>query len=406
MTEELYFLGQCLWDPSIIWQAKVTPSDFSSDRNRKIFEAMLAVTREGKIVDESILSQHTGLSLSELIAIKDINIVSTNWKFNDNQLRKAASIRRIQKVAKEVLESRGKSPEDLMSIMQEVIDKEQNSQSDFEIIPIQNAIITTMDQISDTMANKGKLVGIPSGIFRLDQMIGGFQKRCLYYIGARPSQGKTAILVHFMRNCRTKCGVLSAESAHQELTKRLLSGESGIDSQQINFGLLDELELTQLNDAAGRLYQYQEIYIYDEPNMTVDTLVMKAKDMKRRFGIEILFVDYLQIIAPSKSRLNKEFREHISETSKQLKQLARTLDIPVVVSAQLRRDAENKRPQLSDFSESSQIERDADVAIMIHNILEAGDLKETFLLIEKNREGRKGDIRVVFDQEHMYFHDI
>jgi replicative DNA helicase len=101
----------------------------------------------------------------------------------------------------------------------------------------------------------------------------------------------------------------------------------------------------------------------------------------------------------------QEYREQVAYASKQLKQLARVLNIPVVVAAQLRRDAEGKRPMLSDFSDSTQIERDADVAIMIHNIYNNGNLEDTWLLIEKNRDGRTGDVPVVFDQAFMRFRD-
>jgi replicative DNA helicase len=128
--------------------------------------------------------------------------------------------------------------------------------------------------------------------------------------------------------------------------------------------------------------------------------------MKMKYDISILFVDYLQFFAPSGDMTRKDTREHVADVSSKLKQLARTLDIPVVVAAQLRRDAEGKRPLLSDFSDSTQIERDADVCIFIHHVEDASaKYPGSWLLIEKNRNGRCGDIPVYFDRECLLFTD-
>ena len=163
--------------------------------------------------------------------------------------------------------------------------------------------------------------------------------------------------------------------------------------------------MSKLTNAASQLYDSKGIYIYDEPNMSIDTAVMMARQMKRKYDIKILYVDYLQCLSPSRASGKQEYREQVAYASKQMKQLARVLDIPVVSAAQLRRDAEGNRPLLSDFSDSTQIERDADVAIMIHNIYKDGDLQDTWLLVEKNRDGRTGDVHVTFDQAHMRFSD-
>ena len=405
MTREQYFLGQCLWEPSIVWETKVTPDDFSESYNRNLFSSMLDITREGKVIDESTLSERSGVSISEVMNLKSTDILASNWRFNEGHIRKSSAIRRIKSTAQEILESKDHSPSDLIAMMQSSIDNIQEAHDSFGITLLQDDIEQSLDLISKRIKERGQLVGIPSGIKELDKITGGFQNRRLYYIGARPSQGKTALLVNSIKSCHSTCGVLSAESGKQEILNRLLSNESNIDSQRLVFGLFKSGEIERLQDAVESLKNRKDIYIYDEPNMSIDTAVSVARQMKRRFNIKALFVDYLQILSTPRGGQSKDYREHISNASRQMKQLARTLDIPVVVAAQLRRDAEGNRPKLSDFSESTQIERDADVAIMIHNRYKEGTLHDSWLIVEKNRDGRKGDIPVIFDQSHIRFYD-
>lgn len=405
LTAEARFLGQCFWNPQIILDAKCCPSDFELGLYQRLFQAMLEITREGQIVDESMLSQRTGIPLQQILPLKSPDIMTANWSFYDSQIRQACQLRKLKKMAEEIQNSVGETPQELAAKMQRAIDDMSNQTDGFEITSIQDTVNSSIELIETRIANAQKCIGIPSGLNGLDRLLSGFQPRRLYYIGARPSQGKTALLLNSVRNCNEACGIISAESAKDELVIRLMASKSQIDSQRLVVGLLKEGEMDRLTQAASELYSSKGIYIYDEPNMSIDTVVMVARQMKRRFDIKILFVDYLQILSPSRAGKSLEYREQVAYASMQLKQLARVLDIPVVAAAQLRRDAEGNRPQLNDFSDSTQIERDADVAIMIHNIYQNGEIQDTWLLVEKNRDGRKGDIPVVFDQAHIRFTD-
>jgi replicative DNA helicase len=366
---------------------------------------MLEITREGQIVDERMLSQRTGIPLQQILPIKTPDILTTNWAFYDLQIRQACQIRRWKKLANDIQNSVGETPQELAAKMQKAIDDMNNQEDGFEITPIQETVNSSIELIEKRMKDGQKCIGIPSGLKGLDNAFSGFQPRRLYYIGARPSQGKTALLLNFVRNCNVACGILSAESAKEELVIRLMASKSEIDSQRLVVGLLREGEMNSLTQAASELYSSKGIYIYDEPNMSIDTAVMMARQMKRRFDIKILYVDYLQCLGPSRADRSQERRDQVAYASKQLKQLARVLDIPVVAAAQLRRDAEGNRPLLSDFSDSTQIERDADVAVMIYNLDRGNDSQDTWLLVEKNRDGRTGDVPVVFNRAHMRFYD-
>lgn len=405
LSTEAHFLGQCFWNPQIILDAKCSPHDFESGLYQRLFQVMLEITREGQIVDERMLSQRTGIPLQQILPLKSPDIITANWAFYDSQIRQACQLRKLKKVAEEIQNSVGETPQELAAKMQRAIDDMSNQTDGFEITSIQDTLNSSITLIEKRMQTGRKCIGIPSGLDGLDRLFSGFQPRRLYYIGARPSQGKTALLLNSVRNCNEACGILSAESAKEELVMRLMASKSQIDSQKLVVGLLKEGDMNRLTQAASELYSSKGIYIYDEPNMSIDTVVMVARQMKRRFDIKILFVDYLQCLSPSRTGGKQEYREQVAYASKQMKQLARILDIPVVAAAQLRRDAEGNRPLLSDFSDSTQIERDADVAIMIHNIYQDDVLQDTWLLVEKNRDGRTGDIPVVFDQAHMRFSD-
>jgi replicative DNA helicase len=350
-TAETYFLGQCLWSPQIILEAKCCPSDFESDLHQRLFQVMLEITREGQIVDERMLSQRTGIPLQQILPMKTPDILTANWAFYDLQIRQACQIRRWKKLANDIQNSVGETPQELAAKMQKAIDDMNNQEDGFEITPIQDTVNSSIELIEKRMKDGQKCIGIPSGLKGLDNAFSGFQPRRLYYIGARPSQGKTALLLNSVRNCNEACGIISAESAKEELVIRLMASKSEIDSQRLVVGLLKEGDMNRLTQAASELYSSKGIYIYDEPNMSIDTVVLMARQMKRRFDIKILFVDYLQILSPSRAGGKQEYREQIAYASKQMKQLARVLDIPVVVAAQLRRDAEGNRPQLSDFSD-------------------------------------------------------
>jgi replicative DNA helicase len=414
VTIERHFLGKCLWDPSILLSTRLVPSDFQGEQERVLFMAMLGISKEGGMVDEVSLSQRAGLSITEVMSMKDTNILTSNWRFSEQQMKNAVGINKVKQVAEDILHSKGMSVGEYLVMMQSIIDEFATEQDGFTIATVEQVVMDTMKTINERVKNGGGLVGIPSGVQGLDNMTLGFQARRLYYIGARPSQGKTALLLNFIANCTEKCGVISAESGKEELCTRLLARGSRIDSQRLTSGKgVYEGELKRVNDTASRLYDHAGIFVYDEPNMSIDTAVAMARQMKRKYDIQILFVDYLQCLNPSRDGSKREYREQVAYASKQMKQLARTLNIPVVVAAQLRRDAEGNRPVLSDFSDSTQIERDADVAIMIHSVVakraegpaRGEENEETYLLVEKNRDGGTGDVQVVFTKPHVLFAD-
>ena len=404
MNLQKLFIGLCFQDDSILYKTKLSTNDFSGIE-RTIFQAMKDVSNEGEQPNEMNIHEKTDISYTQLMEYNnaDYMVMAPNWSYYEKQIREVNNRKKIRLEMERMLNDNLPSDE-MIANLQDIVNDVQEDSIDFEIRDIESVVNETYDIIMKRYKNKGELIGITSGLRRLDEMTFGFQDRRLYYIGGRPSQGKTALLLNFMLNCPETCGFISAESANTELSIRMIARGGLIDSDRLSIGLIEPEEFNSFSRSADDL-RGKHIYLYDKANADISDVISIARQMKKRFNIKILFIDYLQILGCEKVGL--DYYQKVAYNSKQLKAIARNLNIPVVASAQLRRDAEGNRPQLSDFSDSTQIERDADVAIMIYNKYdkESQELKETYLLIEKNRDGKTGDIPVTFNREYVNFRD-
>lgn len=403
MQEERYFIGQILWDPTILNKTIVTPSDFQGEQERVIYKAMLALSRENTVVDENSTAKKSGIPLSKVIDLKSSNIISSTWEHYQKVLIDASRVRAIKKTCERVLES--DLPAD--ALIDIFIEETQDVRGRMIFRPsaLPSCIEESIAALEARIKSK-KIPGLATGYPILDSFIGGLQKTRLYYLGARPSQGKSTLLMNLVANCNVPCIIFSAESSKSEFADRMIIREKRISSSQYYNGTLTEAEAKKVMEASSELYDRNHIIIHDEPNIPLARLIQIARDAKRYNKVEAIFIDYVQLLVFYDQSRPKN--EQVSEISKQLKQLARELDVPVICAAQLRRDAEGKKPQLSDFSDSTQLERDADVAIMIYHIdKKEGDdsNRETFLLIEKNRDGRLGYIRMDYQPEYMLFRE-
>jgi replicative DNA helicase len=404
MTITFSFLQVLFHNPHLFSDTRLTADHFPEGRERNLFTTMQEIYRNGGIVDEAALKQQ-GIDFSDSMDLGNYcDIVTANWRHREKEIIDLYNRKKIHLLAETILNDKISKPAELIELWQSETAMMENT-TGFEIRTMDKAVMETYNAIVDRMEKGGSLVGISSGLNELDRATLGFQNRNLYYIGARPSQGKTALLLNFMNNCPVPCGIISAESGMQELTTRLLSMESGLDTQRLSAGLLNNNQVDSLNNHATTLYE-RKAFVYDEPNLSIDRLSMVARQMVTKYGVKIIFVDYIQILAPSASMKNRPIRETVVFASKQLKQLARTLDVPVVCAAQLNRSSDEGRPKLSQFSESAQIEQDADVAVLIWNkTSKDNEDAGTYLLVEKNRNGRRGDIPVLFDRSCLRFQD-
>jgi len=401
------YLGQILLDNRVFHEHPVAGDDLLDPFTRAVFEAITRVLDSGQPANLVTVQAECGnrnvVPPGELAALTNDIATTANAAFYATAVRDHAKRARLARLGRELQERLKK--DDLQSItdhleaeLTAITRRSENS----HIVSARERLPAIVDQIEGRYHANGKLPGLATGFPTLDDMLLGLQAKRLYYIGARPSQGKSALMLTVAKNiiaAGVRVGIVSLESSADEFLTRLLASTSKIGSQQLASGVLPASAFKDLTDAVGDLYE-QKLFIADDSNSTLPRVRGRIREMVRRFGAQIVFLDYLQLI--SEERNARQYREHVAECSKALKDVARELDIPIVVLAQLRRDADGRRPTLADFAESGQIERDADVAILIHHFGEDAQ-SQSALLVEKNRDGRTGDIRVKFNRETVTF---
>jgi len=259
---------------------------------------------------------------------------------------------------------------------------------------------------------------VPSGFTALDRITNGFQRSTLIILAARPAMGKTAFALSIARDIAVRqnkpIAFFSLEMSDMELVTRLISSEAGLNAQKLKTGNLQDYEWTQLTTKTGELSK-APIFIDDSAALNMFELRAKCRRLQQKHGIQMVFVDYLQLMQGSAdTRGNRE--QEISKISRQLKALAKELNIPVLAMSQLSRAVEtrgnSKKPQLSDLRESGAIEQDADIVMFIHRPEyygvtedESGNsmLGMADILIEKHRSGPTGTARLRFIKEFAKF---
>jgi replicative DNA helicase len=242
--------------------------------------------------------------------------------------------------------------------------------SNKDFASIEQVLHEYYDRIEAIQNNPGGVVGVPTGYHDLDEATGGFQRSDLLILAARPGIGKSSLAMGIAHNAAHKgsrVGVFTLEMSREQLVQRLLSVETGVDSQQLRLGYLTDDQWQLVSDAIGRLAQLP-IYIDDTAGLTIHEVRSKARRLQAEVGVDMLIIDYLQLMQGSARRDGNRVQE-VSEISRNLKMLARELNVPILACAQLSRAVESRTshiPMLSDLRESGSIEQDADVVMFIH----------------------------------------
>lgn len=267
----------------------------------------------------------------------------------------------------------------------------------------------------DAKAKAGTPVGKPTGFHDLDQLLGGLQPQELYILGGRPGEGKTSFLLNIVLwhilTRQTNLAIFSLEMSQNDLANRLISMESGIDSQRLRTRWLDEEEWDRIEAASQRL-DNDRWFVDESGSLSIPAIRTKCRRHKAMKGLDLVVVDYLQMMeAEELSHGKKQYNrtQEIGEISRGLKQLAKDLDVPVLAAASLNRAVEsrsNKRPQLSDLREGGSIESDADLVMFISRCKDPGREQYSVLDIAKHRNGATGEVVLRFDAARTLFADL
>lgn len=282
-----------------------------------------------------------------------------------------------------------------------------------ELVSIEDVAIEVYKRIQKASLSKDHITGLPSGFTDLDNMTTGFQPSDFILIAARPSMGKTAFVLNILEYVAIKKNrpamFFSLEMSSEQLVNRLFAMDSGIDSQSLRTGRLTDNDWDRLLDTANRVGG-SNIFIDDTPGITVAELRSKARKVKLEHGLDLIIIDYLQLMSGSGRRGGDNRQQEVSEISRSLKALARELDCPVISLSQLSRaveSRENKRPMLSDLRESGAIEQDADVVMFLYRdeyYHPDSDKKgEAELIIAKQRNGPIGTVELNWQSDTTRF---
>lgn len=303
---------------------------------------------------------------------------------------------------REVKDLLDESERELFSISQEHVTR--------NFLPIKDALAESFDRLEEMHKKKGGLRGVSTGFRDLDNVLSGLQESNLVILASRPSMGKTTLAMNIAQHASTKekvsVGIFSLEMSKEQLVDLMLSSEANVDAWRLTTGNLTEEDFSRLSDAMGELAE-SNLYVDDTPGISIMEMRTKARRLQLEKGLDLLVVDYLQLVRSPRDLDNRV--AEVSEISQSLKNLARELKIPVLALSQLSRAVEirggNKPPQLSDLRESGAIEQDADVVMFLYR--EDQESKDDIkLIVAKHRSGPLGEVDLKFKGERRRFYPV
>ncbi|WP_179598953.1 replicative DNA helicase [Neobacillus driksii] len=418
-------LGAIFLEPSALTVASeiLIPEDFYRASHQKIFNAMLKLNDEGKVVDlvtvteelaAAKLIEDTG-GVSYLSELASSVPTAANIEYYARIVEEKSLLRRLIRTATEIA-SDGYSREDeveaLLSEAEKNILAVAQRKNAGAFHNIKDVLVRTYDNIEQMHQRAGEITGLETGFIELDRMTAGFQRNDLIIVGARPSVGKTAFALNIAQNVAHKTGeniaIFSLEMGAEQLVMRLLCAEGNIDAQRLRTGSLTDEDWGKLTMAMGSLSN-SGIFIDDTPGVRISDIRSKCRRLKQEHGLGMILIDYLQLILGS-GRTGENRQQEVSEISRSLKQLARELQVPVIALSQLSRGVEqrqDKRPMMSDIRESGSIEQDADIVAFLYRDdyydKESENKNIIEIIIAKQRNGPTGTVSLAFVKEYNKF---
>jgi len=398
------------------------PDDFYRDNHRLIFVAIRDLFERGDPVDlvsvaESLrqsgrLEQVGGIATISQMARSVPSAV--NVDYYARVVSEKSLLRQLIRTAGKIADKGYEPGEEATSLLEEaekmIMDLSQRQiKEGFE--PIRNILLNTFEKIELLYANKGSLTGVPTYFAELDRMTSGWQPSDLIIIAARPSMGKTALVLNMAQNAAVRANVpvavFSLEMSKEQLVQRMLCSEAMVDQQRVRTGDLLDTDWPKLTRAVGPLSE-ASIFIDDTVAISLAELRSKARRLKMEHGLGLIVIDYLQLM--SLGRRSESRQQEVAQISRGLKGIARELSVPVIALSQLNRGVEqrqDKRPIMSDLLESGAIEADADVISFIYRDEyynpESDKKGIAEIIIAKHRNGPVGAVELGYLKEFTKF---
>jgi replicative DNA helicase len=426
LEAEQSVLGAILLENSSMSKAMeiLTEGDFYKTAHRKIYLGMLDLSEHGEVIDQITLTEHLkGKGMLESVGgaaylAELVQAVPTaaNIRYHCKIVRDKSLLRGLIETSTEVI-TRGY---DGVGSVDELVDYAERSVFSLaqgklgrSFTELKYALMESLEFVNTLFQRKEHITGVPTGFKKLDYLTAGLQPSDLIVIAGRPSMGKTSLALGMAQNAavnhKKAVGIFSLEMSKAQLVLRMLSSEAHVDAHLMRIGKLTKKDWVDLSEAASRL-EGAKIFI-DDMGSTVQQMRGKARRLKAEHGLDLLIVDYLQLV---QGRSDAESRQQeISDISRSLKALAKELNVPVVALSQLSRAVESrndKRPMLADLRESGAIEQDADIVMFIYRDEvynpDTNDKGLAEILVRKHRNGPTGDIELVFLEKFACFGDL
>ena len=426
-------LGAMLIDKEAIAKATemLSAEDFYREAHRVIFSAMLEIYNKNEAVDmitvTDILRRDNKLEdvggIAYITSLANVVLTAANVKYHAEIVAEKSVLRQLVKVSTEIA-AMGYEANDEVGVLLDTAESRileiSNRKKRADFTPISAVLMDSVQNIEKLLNNKGGLTGIPTGFNDLDKLTSGLHPSDFIILAARPSMGKTALALNIVQNVALRAhkrvggdprsvAFFSLEMSKEQLVNRMLCAEANIDSQRLRIGEMKEDDWTHLWDACDVMSK-AKIYIDDTAGITVMDMRSRARRLKAEHGLDLIVVDYLQLMQGSgKRNTSGDRQQEVSEISRSLKALARELDVPVLALSQLSRGVEArqvKRPMLSDLRESGSLEQDADIVAFLYRedyYNPETENKHTELIIAKHRNGPVDTVNLFFHKQFTKF---
>lgn len=435
---EQSLLGALMQEPEKLVEVKaaVDVEDFYDKKNKDIYNAILRLDEAGIIPDTTTIFEEINNSGAfksvdaslYIVELYDITPSTRNIMHYANLVKRYSIYREIRSALLSSTEEMNQGNADIDSLTATLFDQVERAMERAKTSQFKNMKDVTNEvfqEIVARMSGEGQNIAIPTGFSTLDQLV-GLGKGDLVILAARPSMGKTAFALNIALNVAGKnhrdesekktVALFSLEMGADQLVSRMICSEGMLDSEKIKKGTLDNDDMMKLETAVHFLNQ-KNIFIEDSAFIKVNEVKAKCKLLKNEHGLDLVVIDYLQLLQGSKRTDNRQ--QEVSEISRSLKQMARELECPVIALSQLSRSVESrhdKRPMMSDLRESGSIEQDADIVSFLYRsdyyrsedadeneVQEPSDVSTVEVIVAKNRNGQTGTAELAFMKRYNRF---
>ena len=407
-------------------------TDFYREAHRVIFNAMLELYNKNEAVDmitvTEILKRDSKLEdvggIAYITSLANAVPTAANVTYHASNIEEKSILRQLVSVSTQIASMGYEASDDVKNIIDSAESKIleiSNRKKTADFTPINEIVLDSFKSIEALMGNKNGLTGLPTGFEDLDNLTSGLHGSDFIILAARPSMGKTAFALNVVQNVAIRAAkkvggapktvaFFSLEMSKEQLVQRMLCAEANIDSQRLRIGELRDEDWAMLINTADTLSS-ANIYIDDTAGITAMDMRSRARRLKAEHGLDLIVVDYLQLMQGSGKKNNSGDRQQeVSEISRSLKALARELDVPVIALSQLSRSVEArqvKRPMLSDLRESGSLEQDADIVAFLYREdyynPETENKNITELIIAKHRNGPVDTVNLFFHKQYTKF---